>query len=221
MKKLYYSSNLTLIIFFLLAICSHINSNTICSSLMEVTSETSLSASPENKKILGKMMIEGSTYSAICDCSPITLNKDQQTGNLGPKCDPAKLKIMSEKEGLGSSIDDIRILIGNIQDLNYINVENSEFSCLDGRSSRSVLASPGGDTGEFILALMVYEDLIGGGRRLSQDNIDLFFTQYLKVMKPNKFIMCTDDNSLSHIEKDLLVNYYFNILNKFKIRLRD
>jgi len=86
------------------------------------------------------------------------------------------------------------------------------FSCLDGRSNTPIIGTPGGDAGEFILALMVYEDLLGGGRKLSQDIVDLFFTKYLQIMKQPKFIMCTDDSSISHIEKDLATEG-INILN--------
>ena len=186
------------------------NNDLFYSSFIEVTSESTLLAKPEGKKIQGKMNIDGSSYSAICDCSPIAPNKDMQKVNSdnSPKCDPAKLKIMNEKTGLGSTITDIRTLVGNIQDLKYINVENSEFSCLDGRTNQNVLASPGGDAGDFILALMVYEDLLGGGRKLTVDNVEIFFTQYLKLMKPKKFVMCTDDIALYHIEKDLLVRLF-------------
>ena len=160
----------------------------------------------DGNKINGKMQINGINYNAVCDCNPITPTKVTNLGvEGGPKCDPSKLKIHSEKPGQGASHDDIRNLVGNIEELNYVKVPNYSFKCLDGRNRDAVLATPGGDAGEFILALIVYEDLVGGGRKLTQDNVDTFFSQYLKMMTHPKFYMCTDDVSIAHLEKDLSV----------------
>jgi hypothetical protein len=153
-----------------------------------------------DNKIQGKMNINGVDYNAICDCSTETQKED-----TGPKCDPSKLRIRTEKQGVGASNDDIRTLIGNIEDLNYVKVPTTSFKCLDGRNRDASLATPGGDAGEFITALIVYEDLIGGGRKLTQENIDDFFIQYLRKMQHPRFYMCTDDKSVSHIEQDLSV----------------
>ena len=161
----------------------------------------------DGNKIQGKMQINGIDYNAICDCNPITPTNSIKPAEFegGPKCDPSKLTIHSEKVGQGASHDDIRHLIGNIEELNYVKVPTFSFKCLDGRNRDAVLATPGGDSGEFIMALIVYEDLVGGGRKLNQDNIDLFFSQYLKMMPHPKFYMCTDDVSVAHLEKDLSV----------------
>jgi len=131
---------------------------------------------------------------------------------FGPICDPSKLKIRGEKGGVGASYDDIRILVGNIEELNYVKVKEAPFSCLDGRFNNPILGTPGGDAGEFILSLSVYEDLLGGGRKLSQGSVDHFFGQYLQFMKPKKFIMCTDDFAINHVERELNIEG-INILN--------
>jgi hypothetical protein len=157
-----------------------------------------------DNQISGKMNINGITYNAICDCNPITPEVPQSTQS-GPKCDPSKLRIHSEKSGIGATYEDIRNLVGNIEELTYVYVPETSFKCLDGRNNKGVIATPGGDAGEFILALSVYEDLLGGGRVLSQENVDNFLTQYLKTMKPKKFHMCTDDKAISHLERELSV----------------
>ena len=178
-------------------------------SIMEI--EASTLKVGGNKQIQGKMQIDGKSYAALCDCSPVTPESPDTTAQQGkgPFCDPSKLKIRGEKGGIGASYDNIRNLVGNIEELNYVKVTEASFSCLDGRFNDPVLGTPGGDTGEFILALSVYEDLLQGGRKLSQDSVDHFFSQYLKLMKPGKFLMCTDDFAVSHIEKELNVNYFY------------
>jgi hypothetical protein len=153
------------------------------------------------------MTINGITYNAVCDCNPVS-PEAPVASQTGPKCDPSKLRIHNEKSGIGASYEDIRNLVGNIEELTYVVVPETSFKCLDGRNNKGVIATPGGDAGEFILALSVYEDLLGGGRVLSQDNVDNFLTQYLKTMKPKKFYMCTDDKAIAHLEKELTVYFY-------------
>jgi hypothetical protein len=195
------NSNSIFIILFVIAqvMCSE----NLINSLIEVDPSSVDNAN----QIQGKMEINGVTYNAMCDCNPVTPDdkSDSAKSQTGPVCDPSKLKIHMEKAGKGASYDDIRNLIGNIEDLTYVSVPYTSFKCLDGRHNTAVLATPGGDAGEFILALSVYEDLVGGGRKLSQENVDTFLSQYLKNMPHNSFYMCTDDSAISHIEKDLSV----------------
>ena len=181
---------------------------------LEMEANSITNGNANSKQIQGKMHIDGKSYTALCDCSPVTPESQDNTmgSGKGPFCDPSKLKIRGEKAGIGASYDDVRNLVGNIEELNYVRVPEASFSCLDGRFNDPVLGTPGGDAGEFILALSVYEDLLGGGRKLTQNSVDHFFSQYLMLMKPRKFLMCTDDFAVNHIEKELNV-----IMNLYKI----
>ena len=60
-----------------------------------------------------------------------------------------------------------------------MDVSFEHFSCMDGRNSRPVLSTPGGDFGEFLLALHVYEGILGANHELNQDQIDFIFKTYL------------------------------------------
>ena len=198
MKKLFCNQNSKAYFIFLcvLILTNALNIDEDMNSFIEVDQSNIGS----DNKIQGKMNINGIDYNAICDCGTETQKEDK-----GPKCDPSKLRIRTEKQGVGASNDDIRTLIGNIEELNYVKVPTTSFKCLDGRNRDASLATPGGDAGEFITALIVYEDLIGGGRKLTQENVDDFFLQYLRKMQHPRFYMCTDDKSVSHIEQDLSV----------------
>lgn len=56
---------------------------------------------------------------------------------------------------------------------------------LDGRNTEPSLATPGGDAGEFILALFIYEGMIPH-RVLDQNSVDAFFKSYLQFLKAEK-----------------------------------
>ncbi len=192
----------------LLVISLVISTQTKSKSYIEVDS---LSSQADNHNILGKMKIGKKVFSAVCKCDAVNPVKGKNLKDKGPKCDPTKLSVKTEKKGIGASYDNIQTLLGNINELNYVLITETPFKCLDGRNSGSVIAAPGGDAGEMIIALSVYEDLIGGGRKLNQESVDTFFTQYLKFMKQPKFYMCTDDIAINHIQKELLVRHYISL----------
>ena len=75
------------------------------------------------------------------------------------------------------------------------------FMCLDGRAKTENMYTPGGDAGEFILALIVYEDLTD--QTLSQEKVEEYLNAYLECMTPNSFIMCQDEHAVDHLEKEL------------------
>lgn len=156
-------------------------------------------------------MIEGLTkindidYQAICECDehPSSVNTDQA------QCNPNKLKLKQDKSGQGLTMEQVRKLIGDLQDLEYADPRKLHFSCMDGRTSRAGIFAPGGDAGEFILALEVYEGLT---RKLTQDQVDAFFSSYLKWMQQEFFYMCTDDDALTHLEQETGISLNLNSL---------
>ena len=100
-------------------------------------------------------------------------NKRDEEANLGPSCDPSKIKIIEDRSGEGASFDAVRNHIGHPSDLEYIDVLQSSFYCLDGRITKPVLGTLGGDMGEFILALMVYQGILGKTREWDQESVVL------------------------------------------------
>lgn len=96
--------------------------------------------------------------------------------------------------------------------MTFVSIEQSSFSCLDGRSSTPSLSTPGGDIGEFLLALHVYENMID--RPLSYSAIKEFLIVYLSSMTHPYFTMCTDDSALNHLELESGVQINIEILRK-------
>lgn len=71
------------------------------------------------------------------------------------------------------TLEDISNHVGDPRSVRWIKVAafllNGRLSCVDGRDHVGVVGSPGGDAGEFVLALAAIEQVIG--RSLSQDEV--------------------------------------------------
>ena len=63
-------------------------------------------------------------------------------------------------------------IIGKVTDLNLVEVEDTSFHCLDGRVRNPSLFSPGGDFGEFLTALLSYEEM--KAIELTQTQVDRY-----------------------------------------------
>lgn len=68
---------------------------------------------------------------------------------------------------------------------------------MDGRLGEKVLATPGGDMGEFIQAIQSYATV--GGVTLSQDDVTGMLTKYLKTMTREKFTYETDEKAYTKL----------------------
>jgi len=117
-------------------------------------------------------------------------NKKDSQANLGPSCDPSKIKIVEDKSGDGASFDAVRNHIGHPSDLEYIDVLQSSFYCLDGRVTKPVLGTLGGDMGEFILALMVYQGVLGKTKEWDQDSVVKLKDLFDKEMSLGPIFQC-------------------------------
>ena len=185
--------------------------NNLISSFIELDKKT---ISPDNK-IQGKMIINEESYTAICSCNEESEDKNSLIeNNKDAKCDPSKLTIQNEIKGKGASLNSVRNLIGDALSLTYVPIEKSSFKCLDGRYNKPVLSTTGGDSGEFILALNIFEDLLNEYNinnninktiKLNQNDIDFILYKYINFSNSEPFYMCTDDNAINHIEKELQI----------------
>ena len=97
--------------------------------------------------------ILGIKYRAECDCS----GKDVDIN--GGSCNPSKIKLQRDREGSGTDINGIKDLIGPPADLTFAPIKETSFHCTDGRENGSVLSTLGGDAGEFLLGIIVYDDI--------------------------------------------------------------
>lgn len=95
------------------------------------------------------------------------------------------------------------------QDIKYADPQYESFRCVDGRVSYPSLYTLGGDAGEFMLGLIIYEEL--KGTEITHDEVYNLFTVYLDTMDHNEFYWCTDDIAINHIQNQLQ-EYDINIV---------
>mmetsp|Transcript_126597 Transcript_126597/g.200745 ORF Transcript_126597/g.200745 Transcript_126597/m.200745 type:complete len:401 (+) Transcript_126597:81-1283(+) len=85
-------------------------------------------------------------------------------------------------------------------------VSETSFQCLDDRVAEASIYTPGGDLGEFILALSSYlqERDPTGNVRPSQEVVNALLLKYLETIPTSRpLIHCTDDRAISHLEAEM------------------
>jgi len=83
-------------------------------------------------------------------------------------------------------------------------VGETSFSCLDDRLTNPSISTPGGDIGEFILALASYLVEKGGSQIVPQHTVDVLLARYLDTLPTSRpMVHCTDDRAIRHLEGEL------------------
>jgi len=85
-------------------------------------------------------------------------------------------------------------------------VSETSFHCMDDRVTKSSIFTPGGDFGEFVLALSSYlQERDPSGQMLpSQEVVDTLLLKYLETIPSSRpMIHCTDDRAIEHLEAEM------------------
>lgn len=147
----------------------------------------------------GTMTVSADTYTVECDCTDEGIIEVEEV-----KCQPTKIKLTEDMSGTGSTYEEISEKLESYENYTYARVTHSSFRCLDGRVAEGLLGTPGGDAGEFVLGLLVYQDL--SGVVLTQENVTDILNSYLKCMEMSRFYMCTDQAAIDHVVKELALD---------------
>lgn len=94
-------------------------------------------------------------------------------------------------------------LIGDVSSFELEPVVESSFATIDGRVQGTILGTPGGDAGEFVLALQIYSEMMGPDAHLTKDHVLNILKDYLSYMKQNTFYFASDDSAVQHLQKQL------------------
>ncbi len=104
--------------------------------------------------------------------------------------------------GEAPSADTIRAHIGAPGGVRWVKMASfmlhGKRSCVDGRDDNGVIGTPGGDTGELLLALGALERL---GRPVPDDQVEALLRDYVTTF--GRFYMHTDVHTLRHLTADL------------------
>jgi len=142
-----------------------------------------------------------------CSCEPAP-----------PVCHVSKLAVREDHAGpIGMTLFDVTSLYGTDilselqkEQVQMALVSETSFMCLDDRVEEPSLGTPGGDLGEFVLALSSYLQERGQGRidgpNFTQSEVDSIFEEYLGSLPPSRpLVHCTDDAALRHLQDELPV----------------
>lgn len=115
----------------------------------------------------------------------------QAVGNFA--CKVNTVKVTTDNPGTNSSVtaESVRSAFQNVATIEWAHATQMSFSPMDGRNSEKVLATPGGDMGEFIQAVASYAKT--AAVTLSQEDVTGMFRKYLKTMTREKFTYETDE----------------------------
>jgi hypothetical protein len=142
--------------------------------------------------ITTSMTFAGMEYQAVCDCSKEMSQLIRDHSSL--QCTPSRLKIRTDREAAplesGETSQDTltqaeaKQIIGDVPYLELVDVKDQSFRCLDGRVREDALFTPGGDAGEFISGLLVYENMKGQALTQAQivNLLTLFLGQYFQSL---------------------------------------
>jgi len=174
------------------------------------------SGSGETTKIDGKIKLNGQFYKTQCSCKDVAGDGSQSSARFAekndgqPKCmqPPSKIRVRQEafNRKLGLSVEVLHALLGRPQDVTYAKVDDTSFACIDGRETDPVLATPGGDFGEFLLALAEYETMTK--RSFSQIEVQKILTAWLDWAPrgPRPLYFHTDEAAIRHLQHNLHYN---------------
>ncbi|CDJ68703.1 hypothetical protein, conserved [Eimeria necatrix] len=112
---------------------------------------------------------------------------------------PSKVKIHQDRSAEGGlSASEVRKIWGQPSDAIFANVAESHFACLDDRITAPSLYTPGGDLGEFALALTAC-----GTAPNDAAILQILNAHVAALPAARKFYHCTDDEALEHMESYL------------------
>lgn len=127
--------------------------------------------------VYGQLDVFGVTYDSECVCKAKAgqTRDSKHCQGLTPRISPPGSLLPSDFEVLAPK-----------------SVSKESFSCMDGRVAERGYSTPGGDAGEFIMALHLYEHSTRLKEPISYLRLKEAFDGYLRYIRAARFIFCSD-----------------------------
>lgn len=143
------------------------------------------------------VQVGGNPFDASCTCSP-----DEKSLNQS-QCNPQEMSIIIDKNSSTTNRQQVEAFIGPIKNLTWTKITETHFADIDGRNKTPSLTTPGGDMGEFILALHVFQNYFKSPTPMSFIKIENALKGYLKQMVQDEFYMMTDTEAVDSIKSEI------------------
>lgn len=141
------------------------------------------------------VQVGGNPFDASCTCSPDTSSIAQS------QCNPQEMSIIIDKKSKTTNRKEVEKFIGPIKNLTWTKITETHFADIDGRNKVPSLTTPGGDMGEFILALHVFQNYFKSPTPLTYARIENALKGYLGQMVQDIFYMATDSAAVDNIKE--------------------
>ncbi|CBZ53319.1 conserved hypothetical protein [Neospora caninum Liverpool] len=149
--------------------------------------------------VQGTLTLNGKTYRAVCNCNEGVTDVERTLAQIAPLCNPSKVKIHQDHSStIGLNAAEVRANWGQPSDVTFGRVKEQHFSCMDDRVTEASLSTPGGDLGEFALALAA------SGIPYDEATATALLSNYVASIPSNRlFYHCTDEVALSSFDRSL------------------
>lgn len=162
-----------------------------------VAGDGNATAPEKPRAIKGRIRLNDRMYETQCNCQ-----QKVRTCHA-----PRKARVHLEAANREKALprEKLRTLL-TPSNFTLVEVEKTYFSCLDGRYSRPILGTPGGDFGEFLLALSVAE--ISMNKNITEARLVEVLREYLGFGGPDDVVLyhCQDEDAVSHLAQFLEVD---------------
>jgi hypothetical protein len=143
---------------------------------------------PENAVKATLPVTVPSELSEVSSSRMLFLDRDIQNLHESTASHFAQLSAPASMVHPPMTCEDVEGHISPVPLLTWQNIHSASFGCADGRSAEEGLGTWGGDFGEFITALNVYEQM--ATIHLSQADVTSIFRKYLEASGREKFTTC-------------------------------
>jgi len=128
---------------------------------------------------------------ADCQVSKVSVHQDHQSSSGLKLADVTSLYV---NDAMIKSVQSSKVRIAGVSTVSFM--------CMDDRVSEPSLATPGGDLGEFILAIASHLQ----DAQPTQQVVDSYLQRYVATLPSSRpLVHCTDDRAISHLEGELPV----------------
>jgi len=156
-------------------------------------------------RVRGQIHAEsGDLFNSDCACTTAEEVKQAESQCFPPSRMRVRQEAINNMRGLTK--EEIHALIGKPSEVELVDIRDSSFSGIDGRDHVHSLGTPGGDFGEFLMALNEYEKATGKG--LLQEETTALLHSWLNFENRNDepMYLLSDEAAIYHLQQHLHTN---------------
>eukprot|EP01006_Ploeotia_vitrea_P036872 TRINITY_DN66068_c10_g1_i1.p1 TRINITY_DN66068_c10_g1~~TRINITY_DN66068_c10_g1_i1.p1 ORF type:complete len:428 (+),score=216.71 TRINITY_DN66068_c10_g1_i1:51-1286(+) len=168
------------------------------SSAASSSSSSSASAAAGTRTIQGRIKLDGTFYHTVCHCG-------RNATSAGGNCKaPHHIRVHQNpyNKHRGMARQELKEVLGTPDKFDMLDASRTSFADVDCRERHAVLATPGGDFGEFLTALNVYQ--ANADKDFSAERVQHVLESWLES-STTSFYFNTDELAVKNLREHLTV----------------